>query len=40
MKQGTRSDQMKISLNGYDLRVEYNNKVTSECGRYMSEHFL
>jgi hypothetical protein len=40
MKQGTRSDQMKISLNGYDLRVEYNNKVTSECGRQMSEHFL
>jgi hypothetical protein len=39
MKPGTKSDQVKISLNGYDLRVEIDNKVTSECGRQMSENF-
>ncbi len=39
MKPGTKSDQMKISLNGYDLRVEIDSKVTSECGRQMSKIF-
>ena len=37
MKPGTTSDQMKISLNGHDLRVEENNKVSSESGRYTSK---
>jgi HSP20 family molecular chaperone IbpA len=37
MKPGTTLDQVKISLNGYDLRVEFYNKVSSECGRQMSE---
>jgi hypothetical protein len=40
MKPGTTLDQVKISLNGYDLRVEFYNKVSSECGRQMSEHCL
>lgn len=38
MKPGTTLDQMKISLNGYDLRVEVDNKVSTDTGRYMSEH--
>lgn len=38
MKPGTTSEQLKISLNGYDLRVEYDNKASSEGGRQMSEH--
>jgi HSP20 family molecular chaperone IbpA len=38
MKPGTTLNQMKISLNGYDLRVEVDNKTSSECGRQMSEH--
>jgi hypothetical protein len=39
-KPGTKSDQLKISLNEYDLRVEFDNKVSTECGRKMSEYFL
>ncbi|UJR08338.1 hypothetical protein I4U23_012609 [Adineta vaga] len=38
MKPGTTLDQMKISLNGYDLRVDVNNKVSADGGQYMSEH--
>jgi HSP20 family molecular chaperone IbpA len=38
MKPGTTLDQMKISLNGYDFRVEVDNKTSSEGGRQMSEH--
>ena len=37
MKPGTTSDQMKISLNGYDLRIEVDNKVSSDSGRVMSK---
>jgi len=37
MKPGTKSDQIKISLNGYDLRVEVDNKASTEGGRQMSE---
>lgn len=33
MKPGVTSDQVKISLNGYDLRVEVDNKVTNQDGR-------
>ena len=40
MKPGTTLDQMKISLNGYDLRVDVNNKVSADGGRYMSENSL
>ena len=40
MKPGTTSDQMKISLNGHDLRVELNNKGSSENGRNMSKSSL
>jgi len=39
MKPGTKSDQMKISLNGHDLRVEVDNKVSTECGQQISEYF-
>ncbi|CAF1095981.1 unnamed protein product [Rotaria sordida] len=38
MKPGTTLDQMKISLNGYDLRIEVNNKVSTDGIHYMSEH--
>lgn len=37
MKPGTTSEQMKISLNGHDLRVEENTKVSSDNGRYTSK---
>lgn len=40
LKPGTTFDQMKISLNGYDLRVDINNKVSMDSGRYMSKYFL
>jgi hypothetical protein len=39
MKSGTTLDQMKILLNGFDLRVEVDYKTSTECGRQMSEHF-
>ncbi|CAF5126444.1 unnamed protein product, partial [Rotaria sp. Silwood1] len=35
MKPGTTLDQMKISLNGYDLRIEVNNKVSTDGHHYM-----
>ncbi|CAF1248783.1 unnamed protein product [Rotaria sp. Silwood1] len=38
MKPGTTLDQMKISLNGYDLRIEVNNKVSTDGHHYMNEH--
>jgi len=38
-KPGTTLENMKISLNGYDLRVDFSNKVSSESGRYMSKYF-
>ncbi|CAF1104993.1 unnamed protein product [Adineta steineri] len=38
MKPGTKLDQMKISLNGHDLRVDVNNKIDADGGRHMSEH--
>ncbi|CAF1331712.1 unnamed protein product [Rotaria sordida] len=38
MKPGTTLDQMKISLNGYDLRIEVNNKVSTDGIHYISEH--
>lgn len=37
MKPGTTLDQMKISLNGYDLRVEVDNKKSTDGGRQMSK---
>ena len=37
VKPGTTSDQIKISLNGYDLRVEFDSKASSEGGRQTSE---
>ena len=40
MKPGTTSDQLKISLNGHDLRVEFDSKASNEGGRQMSEYFL
>lgn len=39
MKPGTTLDQMKISINGYDLRIEVDNKVTGEAGRMLSKSF-
>ena len=36
MKPGTKLDQMKISLNGFDLRIEVNNKASTDGGRYTS----
>lgn len=38
MKPGTTLDQMKISLNGHDLRVDVNNKVSADGGRHMSKN--
>ncbi|CAF0863725.1 unnamed protein product [Rotaria sordida] len=38
MKPGTKLDQMKISLNGYDLRIEVDNKVSIDGIHYISEH--
>ncbi|CAF2511443.1 unnamed protein product [Rotaria sp. Silwood2] len=38
MKSGTTLDQMKISLNGYDLRIEVNNKISTDGHHYMSEY--
>lgn len=35
MKPGVTADQTKISLNGYDLRVEVDHKVTNQDGRQM-----
>ena len=40
MKPGTTLDQMKISINGHDLRIEVDNKVTNETGRTMSKSTL
>jgi hypothetical protein len=40
MKPGTKSDQVKISLNGYDLRVEFDTKVSNEGGRDISKYFF
>jgi hypothetical protein len=40
MKPGTTLDKIKISLNGYDFRVEVDKKVSSEGGPRMSEYFL
>lgn len=39
MKPGTKLEQMKISLNGYNFRVEVDNKVSSDGGRQMSKFF-
>lgn len=39
MKPGTTLDQMKISLNGFDLRIEVNKKLLNEGGQSMSEYF-
>ena len=39
MKPGTTLDQMKISINGHDLRIEVDNKVTGEAGRVLSKSF-
>jgi HSP20 family molecular chaperone IbpA len=38
MKPGVTSDLMKVSLNGHDLRVEVDNKVSSDGGRQISGH--
>lgn len=40
MKPGTTADQLKITLNGYDLRVEVENKGSADIGRSMSTHIL
>jgi hypothetical protein len=39
MKPGTKLDQMKILLNGHDLRVEVGNKASTECSQQISEYF-
>jgi hypothetical protein len=39
MKPGTTLAQMKISLNGHDLRVEVDNKVSTDGGRSASKYF-
>ena len=36
MKPGTKLDQLKITLNGFDLRIEVNNKASTDGGRYTS----
>jgi hypothetical protein len=40
MKPGTTADQIKITVNGHDLRVEVNNKISADTGRFMSKHLL
>ncbi|CAF2099944.1 unnamed protein product [Rotaria magnacalcarata] len=37
MKPGTKADQLKITLNGYDLRVEFHNSVPSGSGQMINE---
>ncbi|CAF0724881.1 unnamed protein product [Rotaria sordida] len=37
MKPGTKSDQLKITLNGHNLRVDVENKVLSSTGQHMNE---
>ena len=37
MKPGTTLEQMKISVNGHDLRVEVNNKISGDTGRALSK---
>lgn len=39
MKPGTKADQIKSSLNGYDFRVEVDNKVTTDGGLQASKYF-
>ncbi|CAF3067313.1 unnamed protein product [Rotaria socialis] len=37
MKPGTKADQLTITLNGYDLRIEVHNSVPSGSGQMISE---
>lgn len=37
MKPGTRAEQLRITLNGYELRVEANHQVKTDTGGYLTE---
>lgn len=36
LKPGTKLDQLKITLKGFDLRIEVNNKASNDIERYTS----
>jgi len=39
LKPGTKSDQVKTSLNGHDFRVEVDSIVTTESGLQASKYY-